>query len=180
MNHQETAKLLSIIQTSYKSHFKDFDDENFKLQINIWQKIFENVTFEEAYTAFMAWISTETFPPMPANLNELIKKAKNPAAFLSAEKAWETVDKAVRKFGWNNQERALDSLQPNVVRAVRSIGGWQKVCATPLGQEWDFLKRNFKAAYDEWQEEDQEQALLPTNVLNRLQSMGQKQLEAKE
>ena len=171
---------MSIIQTSYKSHFRDFDDENFKLQINMWQKIFENVSFEEAYTAFMAWISTETFPPMPANLNELIKKAKNPNVFLSAEKAWEIVDRAVRKFGWANSERAFETFPPNVVRAVKSIGGWQKICQTPLGQEWDFLKKNFRAAYDEWQEEDQEQALLPTNVLTRLQTMSQKQLETKE
>jgi hypothetical protein len=181
MDKPETEKLLIYIQKAYPNHFKDFDPETFEFQATLWHRALAEFSAKEGLAIFEYWANTEKFPPTLAEFKELAARSKNPIAFLSAEKAWETVDKAVRKFGWNNQDKAFNSLKPNVIRAVQSIGGWQKVCQTPLGQEWDFLKKNFKSAYDEWQEETQDQALLPPSVLSRLQEMAvHKALEHKE
>lgn len=173
--------MLTYIRKTYPNQFKDFEPEDFEFQVTLWQRALAEFSAKESLAIFEYWANTEKFPPSLAEFKQLAAKAKNPAAFLSAEKAWETVDKAVRKFGWCNQDWAFKALQPNVIRAIKSIGGWQKICQTPIGQEWDFLKKNFKSAYDEWQEEIQDQALLPTNVLGRLQEMAtQKALEHKE
>ena len=88
------------------------------------------------------------------------------------------VDSAVRKFGSYNQEKAFSTFSDPIKRAVRNIGGWQKICSTELGREWDFLKRNFIDAYNDFGQEAKEQQLLPAQVLHRLQEMNaQKQLE---
>ena len=63
-------------------------------------------------------------------------------------------------------------------RTVRNIGGWQKVCQTELGRDWDFLKRNFIEAFKDFDQEAKEQELLPVQVFHRLQEINtQKQLE---
>lgn len=181
MDKSETEKLLIYFQKVYPNQAKDFDPETFDFQVTLWQRALAEFSAKECLAIFEYWVNKEKWPPTLAEFKELAARAKKPAAFLSAEKAWEAVDYAVRKFGWNNQEKALNSLKPNVVRAIRSIGGWQKICQTNLGQEWDFLKKNFKLAYDEWQEEVQDQALLPENLLARLQEMvNVKGLEHKE
>lgn len=162
---------MTYIQKTYPNHFKVFEPEVFEFQATLWHRALADLSAQEGFGVFEYWANTEKFPPTLAEFKELSAKLKNPAAFISAEKAWETVDRAVGKFGWNNQERAFDTFTPNVIRAIRSIGGWQKICQTPLGQEWDFLKRNFRAAYEEWQEESQELVLLPETVLKTLSQM---------
>jgi hypothetical protein len=171
MNTQEAGKLLTIIQTTYRNHFKDFEVEMLALQHSIWAKLFENISMEEAYTALMAWMAKEKFPPTPAELIHLVSKNKRPEIFVSAEKAWEAVSEAVRRFGWNNQERAFETFSGPIRRAINSIGGWQKVCQTELGREWDFLRKNFMESFEEFGREDKDQTLLPTTVLNRLAEM---------
>lgn len=118
---------------------------------------------------------------MPVNLNELVKKQRSPEKFISAEKAWEIVDYAVRKFGSYNQEKAYTTFTEPIKRAVRNVGGWQKVCQTELGQPWEFLRKNFISAYKEFNAEHREQVMLPESILLRLQEMsGEKQLEHKK
>jgi hypothetical protein len=177
MNIQETGKLLTIIQTTYRNYFKEFDSELLKQQATIWAKIFENVTMEEAYTGLMAWIAKEKFPPSPAELLELVQKNKNPEFFIGAETAWERVSEAVKRFGWSNKEKAFETFSAPIKRAVDNVGGWQRICQTPLGNEWGLLRKNFMDVYEELSQAEQEKVLLPNTVLKRLAEMqDQKQL----
>lgn len=147
----------------------------------MWTNIFSDIPYQEMFAAFNAWYATEPFPPAPVNLNELIKKNRSPEKFISAERAWEVVDSAVRRFGSYNQEQAFKTFSEPIRRAVRNIGGWQKICQTELGQSWEFLRKNFIAAYNEFNSEHREQVLLPETILHKLQEMaGQKQLEHKK
>jgi hypothetical protein len=88
--------------------------------------------------------------------------------FISAEKAWEEVAKAVRKFGWANQDKAMASLSVNAKRAIQNIGGWQKLCSAE-GKEWDFRRKDFLEIYDEFEKESQDQKLIPEHVIKRIQ-----------
>jgi hypothetical protein len=147
----------------------------------MWQNIFSDIEYQDLFTAFNIWFATEQFPPMPANLNELIKRHSSPECFISAEKAWEMVDLAVRKFGSYNQDKAEATFSDPIKRAVRNVGGWQKICQTELGQSWEFLRKNFISAYKEFNSENREQIMLPESILHRLQEMtNQKQLEHKK
>jgi len=169
-----------MIRESYPSHFKgEFNPEGFKLQTKMWHGIFKEIAFQEVSAALGAWIAEEIFPPVPANLNKILKTAKHPETFISPENAWEQVDKAVRRFGWVHERQALESLSQPIQRAIRNVGGWQKICSTPLGREWDFLRKNFMDVFEEFADSPQSEVLMPPNVKARLQEMSQKQLEAK-
>ena len=142
------------------------------LQRSMWQNVFSDCTYQELFTAFNVWLATEPFPPTLAHINELVKRARNPKAFVTAELAWETVGNAVRKYGWSNQEKAMDSFSPNIRRAIQNIGGWQKLCASNE-KEWDFRRKDFLSIYEEFVTETKNQELIPTNILKRLQDEAQ-------
>lgn len=183
MNHTETEKLLNTIQRSYPNHFKEFDADAFEVQTKLWQRSLADFAYREVVYAFEYWINTEKFPPTLAEFKPVCVKIQNPnaSALISSEKAWEMVDYAVRKFGSYNQEKAFATFSEAIIRAIRNVGGWQKVCATELGQPWEFLRKNFISAYKEFNAENREQIMLPESILKRLQeASGQKQLEAKK
>jgi hypothetical protein len=165
----ETAKLLTIIQRSYPNHFKEFDPDTFRIQERMWSNAFYDYTYQECFTAFEIWFNTEIFPPVPANLKPILQKYISPNQEMTAEQAWEIVDRAVRKFGSYNQDKAFATFSDSIQRSVRSVGGWQKICATPLGREWDFLRKNFMESYKDFGQDKREQASLPSPVLKRLQ-----------
>lgn len=162
---------MTIQEQLYPNFFKVFDQERFEFQAKLWQRSLSNVSWSEAVTALEIWYNTQPKPPSLAEFKPLVSKNKNPQAFLSAENAWETVDKAVRKYGSYNQEKAFETFSEPIKRAVRNVGGWQKICATELGQSWDFLRKNFMESYQDFGSEEKEQHLLPPQILKRLQQL---------
>lgn len=174
MNQQETAKFLTAMQRLYPTFFKDFNPETFEFQKKMWCNALYDYSFQECFTSLEIWFNTETFPPMPVQLKSILQKITKPkGATVTAEMGWETVDRAVRRYGSYGQEQAFNGFTEQIKRAVRYVGGWQKICSTELGKEWDFLRRNFIEAYNDFGQEAKEQELLPTPVLNRLQKIAE-------
>lgn len=139
----------------------------------MWHNALYDYTFQECFTAFEIWFNTEIFPPLPVQLKTILQKITKPkGAVITAEMAWETVDRAVRRYGSYGQEQAFNSFTDQIKRAVRNIGGWQKICSTELSK-WDFLRKNFMETYNEFGRDEKEQDLLPTPVLNRLQKIAE-------
>jgi hypothetical protein len=166
-----------MIQKTYRNFFKgEFDPQSHEIEAKLWQGVFRDIPAQEVYAAFGSWASQQEFPPVPASLNKLIKKNRNPEAFISPEQAWDTVIRAVRNFGWCNELRAMQTLSEPVKRAIRNVGGWQKVCQTPDGREWDYLRKNFMESFTEFSSETKSHTLIPENVWNRLKDIRQKQL----
>ena len=162
---------------SYPTFFKDFNVENVEVQVNLWQRSLADCEYRDVVNAFEIWLNTEQYPPSLGQFKPLVAKLRNPSAFISPERAWETVTIAVRKYGSYNSERAFETFTEPIKRAVRYVGGWQKICQTELGRDWDFLRKNFVEAYEDFGQEVKQQELLPVAVLHRLQEMtGQTQL----
>jgi hypothetical protein len=181
MNQTETEKLLTIIQRSYPNHFKEFDSDVFEAQTRLWQRSLADYSYRDIAYAFEMWINTQKFPPTLAEFKHTVVKLSKPTALLSPETAWETVSNAVRKYGSYGQERAFATFSEPIKRAVRNVGGWQKICQTELGQPWDFLRKNFLECYKDFSTIENQQYLLPESVLHQLQQMtDQKQLESKK
>lgn len=169
---------MNTIQRSYPNFFKEFDHEAFEVQAKLWYRSLADYNYRDIVTAFEFWINTEKYPPSLAEFKEIVVKIKNPQSNISGERAWEQVNNAVRRFGSYNQDKAFATFSEPIKRAVRNVGGWQKICQTELGREWDFLRKNFIDVYNDFNAENRENELLPTPVLHRLQElMRQNQLE---
>lgn len=174
--------MLTCIHQFYPNHFKkeDFNEDTFAFQRNIWQRGLSDFTYKECLTTLEIWLNQEKFPPTLAEFKPLIAKMKNPEAFISPEKSWETVHRAVRRFGWSNEAKALETFSEPIKRAVRAVGGWQRICSTPDGKEWDFLRKNFIECYEEFSSDTQEQFLLPPTILKQLQERQAQQISHDE
>lgn len=159
----------------YPNHFKDFDPETVEVQVKLWFRALTDYTLTEALTALEIWANEQKFPPTLAEFKPVIAKLRNPEVFMSAERAWESVLKAISRFGNPNEARAMEILNEPTKRAIRAVGGWQKICSTPYGRDWDFMRKNFMESYGDFNLDEQEQFLLPTNILKQLQER-QKQL----
>ena len=169
------------MMNSYPTFFKHFEFENAEAQVNLWQRSLANCEYRDVVNAFELWLNTEKYPPTLAEFKPVVARFRNPSALISSERAWETVTIAVRKYGSYNSEGAFATFSEPIKRAIRNVGGWQKICQTELGREWDFLRKNFVDAYNDFGQDMREQELLPVSVLHRLQEVtGQKQIEAKK
>jgi hypothetical protein len=160
---------LTIMKAAYPNFYKDanFDEETFTINRALWQNAFKEIPYQEVFNAFNYWLSIEKWPPTLADINKIVKQFRNPEAFISAETAWEQVSNAVRKFGWPNEAKAMETLAPNVRRAIQYIGGWQKLCSSS-DKEWDFRRKDFIDVYDEFETETKEQVLIPEGTLEKL------------
>lgn len=146
------------------------EEEIFEMTREMWQRSLAEFSYSDVMTAFEIWLHTgEPFPPTLAEMRKTIAKMKNPSMFISAERAWEKVATAVRKHGWCNQEKAMESLPENARRAIQNIGGWQKLCASE-GKEWDFRRKDFIDIYSEFEQKTQNQQLIPQHVIKKLHS----------
>lgn len=155
----------------YPIAFKGFNPENFESQVNLWHRSLADCDYKDVVNAFEIWLNTEKYPPTLAEFKPVVLRFRNPDVFISPERAWEIVSNAVRKFGSYNSERAFETFSEPIKRAVRNVGGWQKICQTELGREWDFLRKNFIDVYQDFSQDAKEQELLPASVLHRLQEL---------
>jgi hypothetical protein len=187
LNRQETEKLLTIIQKCYKKNTsdsvnnrKEFDVEAFEVQVTFWQRSLADYNWTECITAFEYWINTEEYIPTLSEFKPIVARFRKPESFISPERAWEVVSEAVKRFGSYNSEEAFKTFSEPIKRAVRNVGGWQKICETKLGEPWDHLRRNFMLAFNDFDQEIQEQEILPISILRRLQQTPVEQLKAPE
>ena len=170
---------MTIIQKSYPTFHKEFDPEVFDFQVKLWQRSLSEYTLLECKMAFEKWVNTQDYPPQLNRFKETLVTTVKPNSIVSPEKAWEDVSDAVRRFGSYGQDKAFQSFSEPIKRAVRNIGGWQKICQTELGKEWDFLRKNFIESYKEFNTSESEQFLLPPDTLRRIQEL-QRLEEAKQ
>ena len=58
--------------------------------------------------------------------------------------AWEEVTRAIRKYGYSEQEKALDSMSPLTQNAVEKLG-WRAIC---LSENPDTIRAQFRQVYE--------------------------------
>ena len=162
---------MTIIQQLYPTPSKDFVEEAFEMKVKLWNRSLADYSYQDCALALEYWVNTQKFQPTLVEFKTLVVSLDSRTSSLSAQKAWEIVDTAVRKFGSYGQEKAFASFDEATKRAVRHVGGWQKICSTELGQSWDFLRKNFISAYEDLSQDQQEQQLLPPQILERLEAM---------
>ena len=85
------------------------------------------------------------------------------------DEAFESVIKAIHRFGYCDVKSALDSFTPLTAAAVRALGGFKSLCDMKTADR-SFFKAQFRDAYQAAQKVKVSQRKLPENVRPRLQS----------
>lgn len=156
MNIEMFAKAMKMLGQAYG---EEYDKETIKL----WYEFFKNYNFDELREAIREQISTSEYKPTIASLKKLIAKnrLKNQP---SAEDMWNHVIDLVKKYGSYKELEAYKEMDGKTEYAVRSIGGFIKLCQSTTSENiWN--KKEFVEIYNRQVEKQIEVALIGSSVM---------------
>ena len=158
MTNEETNKILSVILEAYPSFRKD---RNPIKTSQLWQRFFENVTYEQAAQALKIYIATDTkgFPPTQGALLEIISAQMQQDEMTEME-AWNLTCNAISRSTYYSCEE-FNKLPPVIQKVVGSpdnLHNWATL------DEWS-VQNNvapwFRRAYNSQMEKERRKKLLP-------------------
>lgn len=139
MTAQEFIKPMKMLGIAYS---KEISQE----QIEVWYGFFKDAPLNEFRKACARVIETDEFMPSIARMKKELAIMSMPQLQGDANGAWESVLMAIRKHGYYNADEGMKSLDPVTQRAVKLLGGFQRVCTSEDG---DWLRKNFTQIYEE-------------------------------
>jgi hypothetical protein len=110
--------------------------------MELWYQELKDIPYAVATAMLRKWANTQKWPPTIAEVRTM-------CAELSAGKlpewgdAWQEVQKAIGKFGYIDEEGAIDSMSPLTVEAVEKIG-WRAIC---FSENPDTIRAQFRQVF---------------------------------
>ena len=114
-----------------------------KEAVDLWYERLRDIQADVAMSMLNKWSETEKWPPTIADVRKICSEmtAGKPADWGSA---WEEVTRAIRKYVYSEQEKALDSMSPLTQNAVEKLG-WRAIC---LSENPDTIRAQFRQVYE--------------------------------
>lgn len=102
MTREETVKIYALLQETYDMRMSD-------LAIEAWYQVLKDHSFEDCKMATFAYLKTQHFKPVPADISNLIMDKKisqnvEKPERLSPMVAWNLVYKAICNSNYNSEE----------------------------------------------------------------------------
>jgi len=163
MTKAEIAKILAVLAASYPKF--EVDD----LKVQVWHEMLGDLDYATANMAVKKLILENAFPPSIAEVRKAAAEIMNPDVMTAAE-AWGEVERAVRTYGSYQEIEALASLSPRTAKVVRQIG-WREIC---LNEEPGVVRGQFLKMYQQVQERDRREMLLPAGLRNQIQILAER------
>ncbi|ADQ06489.1 conserved hypothetical protein [Caldicellulosiruptor hydrothermalis 108] len=167
MTKAECIKFLAIVNMAYPNWQVN------ELTVGLWAEMLEDIDFKIAQIALKKHIAENPYPPTIADIRKAVAEITTPKENkLTAAEAWGEVMAAVRQFGYYREAEALASMSERTRRVVKYIG-WQNICTC---EEIDVLRGQFRAMYEQLEEREKKEAILPPSVHDAIKALA----EAKE
>lgn len=160
MTKAEVAKILTVLAAVYPKF--EVDD----LKVQVWHEMLGDLDYSLANLAIKKLILENTFPPSIAEVRKAAMEILNPEVMTAAE-AWGEVERAIRIYGYYRETEALESMSPSVAKVVKYIG-WQNIC---LNEEPGVVRGQFLKMYQQVQERDHREMLLPADLRQGIQRL---------
>lgn len=113
-------------------------------QVAAWYTFFREDDYDELRNAIKRLSVKSKFFPSVAELKE--EMAVRAAPELDADEAWSSVIRAIGRYGYYNPEEAMSSMSDLTQNTIRSMGGFQRICASE-DNEW--LRKDFCRIYND-------------------------------
>lgn len=141
--------------------------------VKMWYTILKDVPYEEAVIAVQRYANTSRYAPTPADIREQISSMKSDGK--SWADGWEQVLHAIRKFGYYNEKKALESMDELTRSVVKNLG-WKQLCMTEQSEMMAY-RANFRMAYEDKEKRNKEEAKLPQELKEQIIGLFNKQDE---
>ena len=133
--------------------------------VKIWYELLKDLPYELANIAIQRHMATNKFPPTVAEIRAAaVESVYRPVDWSDG---WEQFRKAVSKYGYYQQEAALNSLDDLTRRVVKRLG-WKQLCESE-NQMQD--RANFRMIYEQEQQREEEKAALPAGLKTQIEKL---------
>lgn len=133
--------------------------------IKIWYQLLQDMSYEQLNVAIQKHMLTNKFPPTIAELREAAVSCMVERKDWSD--GWEQARRAIRKFGYYQQEEAFASMDEITRKVVKRLG-WKEMCMSEnLMQD----RANFRMIYEQEQKRVEEKAVLPAGLRDQIEKM---------
>ncbi|KHO62687.1 Loader and inhibitor of phage G40P [Thermoanaerobacter sp. YS13] len=171
MKKTEIVKLLAVINAAFPNM------QVTEAMVDLWHELLGDIDFNLAKAAVKKILLESPYPPTIADIRkqaaEIIMPKENK---IDPAEAWGEVERAIRLYGSYMEEEALSSMSPAVARVVKYIG-WREIC---LSEEPGVVRGQFLKMYQQLQERERKEALLPPDLKNEIQQIAQQRALALE
>ena len=145
--------------------------------VEIWFRYLKDLTYEQLATAINKHTMTSRFPPTIAELREQLVDIQADKSDWSD--GWGEVLTAIRKYGYMNEDDALESMSPMTREVVKRLG-WQHICQSEK-EGLMALRANFRMAYMQKSKSIKEEMQLPVGFMEKAKALtenNQKMIES--
>lgn len=161
MNKQQFATLAIAMKSAYPAS-KILEDN---ASMDFWFMMLQDIDYKVAENAIAEHICTNIYPPNIAEIRKLCAdRMQKPV--LPFDEAWGVVQKALRDYGFYNQEKAFATMDELTLSVVKNLG-WSRLC---MSENPTADRANFREAYEAKAKKIQNNMQLPEFVAkNKLQ-----------
>jgi len=139
-----TKKEFSLFVMALKTYYPR---ENFlpnEQAMELWYIQLKDISYQVAELVLNKWVSTNKWPPAISDIRELAMELKG-IELPDWGRAWETVLKAIRRYGMYQENEALESMDEVTRQTVQRLG-FTNIC---LSESIDHDRANFRMIYEQ-------------------------------
>lgn len=155
MNRAEVIKLIRVCSANYRNWPEEGKEQD---TVMLWESMLADMPYEIGKAAVKAHISRSVYPPTIADIREAARSLTE--SHISAIESWGMVTEAIRKYGYYNEQKALESLPPEVASMVRRFS-WRELC---LSEQPDVMRAQWRMAWENHVKNEKEYGVLPQDV----------------
>lgn len=108
----------------------------------LWYQELKDIPYQVATAMLRKWANTQKWPPTIAEVRAMCAELAS-GKLPEWSDAWQEVTKAIGKYGYLDEEGALDSMSPLTVAAVEKIG-WRAIC---FSENPDTIRAQFRQVF---------------------------------
>lgn len=135
----------------------------------MWHIAMKDHDFATVLLASETYILTNKFPPTIADIREGVTKIKYPTPD-NGEQKWLEVLEAIKKYGYYNEGKALESLDPITKQAVKTIG-YKTIC---MSEKIGVERAHFFKVYNSITQKEHDENIIPQRIVDQIMSLQKK------
>lgn len=157
MTKREFITALAVLETGTNETFNEH-------QVGVWYQMLGHHDADAFKVAIQRCLLERVYRGLPqiGEINRLASEASYGIP-LDAEQAFERVREAVCKYGYPAPDAAAKYVGPEIWQTISGIGGWDRVCDSPIDQRQSLFAQ-FRDAWQRQQSRRQQQFLLPEGI----------------
>lgn len=168
MNKDEFIEIVKMIKTAYpREKFLETGE-----QFEMWFNMLKDIPFGICQAAIITWVTENPRSPAISDIRGLCHEVTTNDD--SWEKAWDTVMRAISRYGSYREEEALDSMD-ELTRRTTETFGFRYLCFTD-SDNLQTVRAQFRDVYKNYAKKKRTSEILPGNVRKVIEDIKQKQI----